>query len=77
VGAQGLTEATLAHVEAQLFNDELIGVGDATAVPPGARGIAWMRGPGGAPACDTHPGEPVHAPGPSGSPARSAVGCVG
>jgi hypothetical protein len=63
-------------VEAQLFNDALIGVGDATAVPPGARGVAWMRGPRGAPACDTHPGVPARAPGPSGGGARSALGRV-
>ena len=33
---QGMTEDTLAHIQAQLFNDGLIGMGDATAVPPGA-----------------------------------------
>ena len=30
-----MTAETLAHIQAQLFNDRLIGVGDATAVPPG------------------------------------------
>ena len=33
--AQGMTEETLAHIRAQLFNNTLIGLGDATAVPPG------------------------------------------
>ncbi|KAK9845441.1 hypothetical protein WJX81_006494 [Elliptochloris bilobata] len=34
---QGMTEETLGHIRAQLFNDRLIGLGDATAVPPGLR----------------------------------------
>ena len=31
-----MTEETLAHIRAQLFNDKLIGLGDATAVPTGS-----------------------------------------
>ena len=38
-----MTEETLAHIQAQLFNDKLIGLGDATAVPPGcARAMLYV-----------------------------------